>query len=72
MNRNFEMKNKGFFESMFSPETDFLKPVYFDIQVLERYFEDAKYLVFYHDYRGSIVIDDDKHRILKKFWFSLQ
>lgn len=53
------MKNEGFFESMFSPETDFLKPVYFDIQVLERYFEDPKYLVFYHDYRGSIVIDDD-------------
>ncbi len=52
------MNEKGYFESVFSKERDYLKPVYFDIQVLERYFEDPKYLVFYHDYRGSIVIDD--------------
>lgn len=53
------MNNKGYFETIFSKEKDFLKPVYFDIQVLERYFDDPKYLVFYHDYRGSIVIDDE-------------
>ena len=52
------MSEKGYFEYIFSEEKDYLKLVYFDIQVLERYFEDPKYLVFYHDYRGSIVIDD--------------
>lgn len=51
------MKEKGYFENIYS-EKDYLKPVYFDIQVLERYFEDPKYLIFYSDYRGSIVIDD--------------
>lgn len=51
------MKEKGCFEKIYS-ERDLLKPVYFDIQVLERYFEDPKYLIFYSDYRGSIVIDD--------------
>lgn len=48
------MKEKGYFESIYT-EKDYLKPVYFDIQVLERYFEDPKYLIFYSDYRGSIV-----------------
>lgn len=51
------MNEKGCFERVYS-KRDFLKPVYFDIQVLERYFEDPKYLIFYSDYRGSIVIDD--------------
>ena len=53
------MNEKGYFEKIFSKEKDYLHPVYFDIQVLERYFEDPKYLIFYHDYRGSIVIDDN-------------
>jgi len=53
------MGEKGYFENLFSEEKDYLRLVYFDICVLERYFEDPKYLVFYHDYRGSIVIDDD-------------
>ena len=52
------MNEKGYFESIYS-EKNYLKPVYFDIQVLERYFEDPKYLIFYSDYRGSIVIDDE-------------
>ena len=51
------MNEKGCFEGIYSKK-DFLKLVYFDIQVLERYFEDPKYLIFYSDYRGSIVIDD--------------
>ena len=57
MNRSRGMNEKGCFEKVYS-KIDFLKPVYFDIQVLERYFEDPKYLIFYSDYRGSIVIDD--------------
>ena len=52
------VKEKGYFENIYT-EKDFLKPVYFDIQVLERYFEDPKYLIFYSDYSGSIVIDDE-------------
>lgn len=36
-----------------------LKPVYFSIEVLERYFDDPKYLVFYSDYRGSICLKDE-------------
>ena len=52
------VEEKGYFENIYT-EKDFLKPVYFDIQVLERYFEDPKYLIFYSDYSGSIVIDDE-------------
>lgn len=47
----------GIFESIYS-KNDIFKLVYFDIQVLQRYFDDPKYLVFYCDYRGSIVISD--------------
>lgn len=36
-----------------------LKPVYFSIEVLERYFDDPKYLVFYSDYRDSICLKDE-------------
>jgi len=50
------VKNSGVFSSKYSKNS--LKLVYFDIQVLDRYFEDPKYLVFYSDYRGSIVLDD--------------
>lgn len=53
------MVNSGCFESMFPQGNNCLKPVYFDIQVLERYFDDPKYLVFYQDYRGTIIVDDD-------------
>lgn len=53
-----DMKAKGYFENIYS-EKDYLKTIYFDIQVLERYFEDPKYLILYSDYRGSIIIDDD-------------
>lgn len=67
------VKEKGYFENIYN-EKDFLKPVYFDIQVLERYFENPKYLLYYSDYRGSIVIDnehvsDDSERLeyLKDF-----
>ena len=53
------MQERGIFENIYLKNRDILKPVYFNIQVLERYFEDPKYLIFYSDYRGSIIIDDD-------------
>lgn len=52
------MDNRGYFEIMFSDKKALLQPLYFDIQVLDRYFEDPRYVIFYSDYRGSIVIDD--------------
>ncbi len=51
------MKEKGCFENLYSHTVSF-KTVYFDIQVLKRYFEDPKYLVFYSDYRGTIALKD--------------
>jgi len=39
---------------MFDYTKTILKPVYFDIGVLERYFKDPRYLVYYYDYRGTI------------------
>ena len=51
------MKEKGYFENIYT-EKDCMKLVYFDIQVLQRYIEDPKYLIFYSDYRGSIIMDD--------------
>jgi len=38
---------------------NFLKVVYFDIHVLERYFNNPKYYVFYSGYRGKISIKDE-------------
>ena len=52
------MKN-GYFNQKFDSKEDFLKPVYFKIDVLERYFKDPKFLVFYSDYRGSIALKDE-------------
>ena len=70
------MKNSGVFSREYSKNS--LNLVYFDIQVLDRYFEDPKYLVFYSDYRGSIVLDDsyqpenlEEIEYLKKFWISI-
>ncbi len=38
---------------------NYFKVVYFDVHVLERYFNNPKYSVFYSDYRGSISIKDE-------------
>ena len=38
---------------------DYFKVVYFDVHVLERYFNNPKYYVFYSDYRGKIAIKDE-------------
>jgi len=46
------------FDSLFS-KNDILKPVYFDIQILERYFKNPKYLISYTDYRGKIYMKDE-------------
>ncbi len=64
---------------MFNGKKDILKPVYFKIDVLERYFKDPKYLVFYSDYRGSIALNDDyfesdsldEYEYIKGLWDSL-
>ena len=36
-----------------------LKIVFFKIEILETYFQDPRYKVFWHDYRGSIVVSDE-------------
>lgn len=36
-----------------------LKILFFDIEILETYFQDPRYKVFWHDYRGSIVVSDE-------------
>lgn len=38
---------------------DYLKVVYFDVHVLERYFNNPKYYIFYSGYRGKISIKDE-------------
>lgn len=40
-------------------EKNSIELVYFKMEVLEKYFEDPKYLVFYSDYRGSICLADE-------------
>lgn len=52
------MSQEGPFNRMFDAKKDILKPVYFKIDVIERYFKDPKYLIDYSDYRGSIALDD--------------
>lgn len=52
------MSQEGPFSRMFDAKKDILKPVYFKIDVIERYFKDPKYLIDYSDYRGSIALDD--------------
>lgn len=37
---------------------DYLKTVYFNVYVLERYFSNPKYYISYSDYRGSISVKD--------------
>lgn len=46
------------FESLFS-KNDILKPVYFNMEVLERYFKNPQYIISYSDYRGSIYLRDE-------------
>lgn len=53
------MKKTGVFSQIYDKKSDFMKLVYFKIDVLERYFKDPKFLVSYSDYRGSIALDDD-------------
>jgi len=36
-----------------------LKIVFFKIEILETYFQDPRYKVFWYDYRGSIVVSDE-------------
>ena len=36
-----------------------LKILYFYIEILETYFQDPRYKMFWHDYRGSIVVSDE-------------
>ena len=50
---------KGPFCEMFDEKKDMLKPVYFNIEVLERYFKNPKYAVNYTDYRGGISLKDE-------------
>lgn len=38
---------------------NYLKAVYFDVHVLEKYFDNPQYSVFYSGYRGSISIKDE-------------
>jgi hypothetical protein len=38
-----------------------LKIMYFNIEILEMYFQNPKFKIFSHDYRGSIIISDDFH-----------
>lgn len=38
---------------------DYFKVVYFDVHVLEKYFSNPKYIVFYSGYRGKISIRDE-------------
>ncbi|MDR2711659.1 MAG: hypothetical protein LBB91_00915 [Clostridiales bacterium] len=47
---------EGPFTQMFDAKEYVLKPVYFEIEVLEKYFKNPKYLVFYSDYRGSVLL----------------
>ncbi len=53
------MLNEGPFNKIFNAKKDTLKPVYFKIDVLERYFKDPKYLIDYSDYSGTIALDDN-------------
>ncbi len=48
---------EGFFNQMY-PTQDYT-PIYFKIDVLERYFKDPRFLVWYSDYRGSIALKDE-------------
>lgn len=41
------------------PNMSTLSPVYFKIEALEKYFSNPQYLIFFSDYRGSIVVSDD-------------
>ncbi len=45
------------FASSFDVENGILQLAYFSVEVLERYYHDPRYLVFYNDYRGSICLD---------------
>ena len=47
---------KNIFENI--ADGSFFKVVYFDIHVLEKYFNNPKYHIFYSGYRGSISIKD--------------
>lgn len=46
------------FDALYSKD-DFLKPVYFSMEVLERYFKNPQYKIFYTDYRGRICLKDE-------------
>lgn len=48
---------KNIFEDI--ADGSFFKVVYFDIHVLEKYFNNPKYHIFYSGYRGSISIKDE-------------
>lgn len=53
-----QFNGKSPFSGLFNQNSDFLTPVYFSIEALEKYYDDPKYLVFFTDYRGTICLDD--------------
>lgn len=57
--KELNINNEKPFTKMLLDGQEQLKILFFNIEILETYFQDPRYKVFWHDYRGSIVVSDE-------------